>query len=277
MTERQVHASAVLSPHVKLGPGVKIGPGCVLTGDVELGEGVELIANVYVQGPVKIGPRTRVWPNACIGADPQDYKVKPGFATAGVVVGADCLIRECVTIHSASKPDVATRLGDRVFMMAASHVGHDGHVHDDVVLVNNVLLAGHVEVFEKATIGGGTAIHQFCRVGRQAFLSGLCAIATEVPPYGVTMNRNNLVSINMVGMRRGGVAREQVTLARRAFREVFRKNLPKPAMIQRLTELDAEAGGPGPIREMLEFVRAAKRPICPYRGNPRVTGESDAE
>jgi len=277
MPDRQIHPSAVLSPEVKLGEGVKIGPGCVLTGSVELGDHVELVAMVYLQGPVKIGARTRLWPGACVGADPQDYKVKPGFATPGVVIGEDCLIREHVTIHSATRPEAPTRLGNRVFMMAASHVGHDGHVHDDVVLVNNVLLAGHVEVFEKATIGGSTAVHQFCRIGRHAFLSGLCAIATDVPPYGVTVNRNNLVSINMVGMRRGGVSREHVTLARRAFREVFRRNLPRPAMIETLARLDQEAGGCVPIRQMLEFVQTAKRPICPYRGNPRITGESGAD
>jgi UDP-N-acetylglucosamine acyltransferase len=262
----EIHPSAVVDKQAVLHPGVKVGPGCVIIGRVELHEGVELLAGCYLQGPCVIGARTRLWPGACVGADPQDYKVKPGFATAGVVIGADCLIREHATVHAATKTERPTTLGDRVFMMAGSHVGHDGRVHDDVVLVNNVLLAGHVEVFSKVTIGGSTGVHQFCRIGTGAFLSGQCAIATEVPPYGVTIGRNNLVSLNLVGMRRSGVSREHVTLARRAYREVFRKNLPRQGMLDRLGEL---APGCAPVQAMLEFVQTAKRPICPYRGNPR--------
>jgi UDP-N-acetylglucosamine acyltransferase len=268
-----IHASAVVDPSAEIADDVVIGPGCVVVGPVKLAAGVQLLANVYLQGPLTVGERTRFWPGACIGSDPQDYKVKPGFPTAGVTIGADCLIREGVTVHAATKTDAPTRVGDRVFMMVNSHAGHDAQVGNDVILVNGAVLAGHVQVFDKATISGNAGIHQFCRVGRFAFISGMSAIATEVPPFCVTHSRNTLAGMNFVGMRRNGFSREDITLARKAYRETFRKNLPRAEMIARLEEIAKEGpgggvreGGPCPaVVEMAEFVKSAKRPICPWR------------
>ncbi|MDP1660871.1 MAG: acyl-ACP--UDP-N-acetylglucosamine O-acyltransferase [Phycisphaerales bacterium] len=271
----KIHASAVVDPAAEIADDVTIGPGCIVTGPVKLSAGVSLLANVYLQGPLTVGERTRFWPGACIGSDPQDYKVKPGFPTAGVVIGTDCLIREGVTVHAATKVvgeggGGPTRIGDRVFMMVNSHAGHDAQVGNDVILVNGAVLAGHTQVFDKVTISGNAGIHQFCRIGRFAFISGMSAISTEVPPFCVAHSRNTLAGMNFVGMRRNGIAREDITLARRAYREVFRKNLARPLMIERLAALATE--GPGgaaapcaPVLEMLDFVKTAKRPICPYR------------
>lgn len=272
-----IHASAVVDPSAEIADDVVIGPGCVVVGPVRLAAGVSLLANVYLQGPLTVGERTRFWPGACIGTDPQDYKVKPGFPTAGAVIGSDCLIREGVTVHASTKTigeGKPTTIGDRVFMMVNSHAGHDAQVGNDVILVNGAVLAGHVQVFDKATISGNAGIHQFCRVGRFAFISGMSAIATEVPPFCVTHSRNTLAGMNFVGMRRNGFSREDITLARKAYRETFRKNLPRAELIQRLEEIAKE--GPGgaekpcaPVIEMAEFVKAAKRPICPYRRQSR--------
>lgn len=268
-----IHASAVVDPAAEIADDVVIGPGCVVVGPVKLAAGVQLLANVYLQGPLTVGERTRFWPGSTAGCDPQDYKVKPGFPTAGVVIGSDCLIREGVTIHAATKTvgeGNPTTIGDRVFMMVNSHAGHDAHVGNDVILVNGVMLAGHTRVFDKATISGNAGIHQFCRVGRLAFISGMSAISTDVPPFCVTQSRNTLAGMNLVGMRRNGVPREEITLARRAYREVFRANLPRAAMLERLEaislELPGSEGKPcSAVVEMLEFVKASKRTICPYR------------
>lgn len=258
---REIHPSAIVDARAVLGDGVKIGPGCIITGAVVLGEGVELVARVYLQGPLTIGARTRVWPGAVLGCEPQDYKVKPGFATAGVVIGADCLVRENVTVHSASKVDVPTRVGDRVFMMVGSHAGHDVQIGNDVVIVNGVLLAGHAQVHDRATISGNTAVHQFIRIGKLAMLSGLSAASTDFPPYCMGYGRNRMVGINAVGMRRAGFTREQITRTRQAYREVFRQSLTRPAMIQRLAELGVDCP---PVQEMAEFVRTATRAIMPH-------------
>jgi UDP-N-acetylglucosamine acyltransferase len=265
-----IHHSAVIDPQATLGEGVIIGPNCVVVGAVNLGQGVELLANVFLQGPLTIGPRTRIWPGASIGTDPQDYKVKPGFPTAGVTIGADCLLREGVTIHSATKADVPTRIGDRVFMMVNSHAGHDAHVSDDVVIVNGSMLAGHTFVGPKVNISGNSALHQFCRVGKGAMLSGGSAISTDVPPYCVTVGRNALAGLNLVGMRRSGVPREHITLTREAYRKVFRANAPRSEMIALLTEY--AASGAQPVIDMLDFVTSGKKPICPYRPQPSRSG-----
>ncbi|MCU0688552.1 MAG: acyl-ACP--UDP-N-acetylglucosamine O-acyltransferase [Phycisphaerales bacterium] len=270
MATSTVHPSCVIDSRVKLGERCRLGPNCVLVGDITLADDVELLANVYLQGPLTIGPRTRVWPGAVLGGDPQDYKVKPGFPTAGVTIGADCLIREGVTVHAATKTDIPTRIGSRVFMMANSHAGHDAQVSDDVILVNGVLLAGHVQVHEKAVISGNTGVHQFCRVGKMAMVSGAAAIATEIPPYCMAYGRNSLAMLNVVGMRRAGISREHITIARQAYREVFRANLPRPQMIERLTELGQNCPC---VMDMATFVRESKRAIAPHRAQRDATDD----
>jgi len=268
-----IHPSAVVDPSAELADDVTIGPGCVVVGPVRLGAGVQLMANVFLQGPLTVGERTRFWPGACVGCDPQDYKVKPGFPTAGVTIGSDCLIREGATVHAATKTvgeGGPTRIGDRVFMMVNSHAGHDCQVGNDVVMVNGSILAGHTQVADKVTLSGNAAVHQFCRIGRFAFISGLSAVATEVLPFCVHHSRNTLGGINLVGMRRNGFSREDITMVRRAFREVIKRNLPRPEMIAALEALATEGTGGraspcAPVMEMVEFARAARRPLCPYR------------
>lgn len=267
-----IHPTTIVDPQAVLASDCTIGPGCVIRGKVEIGPGVELVGNVYLNGPLKIGARTRVWPGAMLGFEPQDYKFKPDSPTAGTLIGSDCLIREGVTIHAASKMEHPTTIGDRVFMMVNSHAGHDAVVGNDVILVNGALLAGHTHVMDKATISGNTGIHQFCRVGRFAFVSGCAAVSTEIPPFCVAHGRNTIAGINLVGMRRNGFGREDVTKTREAFREVFKANLPKPMMIERLTTMSA---GCAPVTEMLEFVKASKRPICPFRHQSRDDGDME--
>lgn len=262
----RVHPTAILSGDISLAPGVEIGPHCVLEGAIRLGTGVRLFAGVHILGPVEIGDNTQLYPGACIGFPPQDWKFKPGMPTAGVRIGSGCLIREHVTIHAATKLDAPTSVGDRCFLMVGSHLGHDARIGNDVVLVNQVMLGGHAQIADKATLGGGTAIHQFCRIGRLAFLSGNASLSTDVPPFCVAWNRNQLVGINVVGLRRNNVARPTITLIRKAFREVLRPVLPRAEVVARLEELGRECPE---ILEMAEFVRHAKRAITPGAGRNR--------
>jgi UDP-N-acetylglucosamine acyltransferase len=270
----KVHPTAEISAECQLHDSVEIGPGVRIMGKVSLAAGVRLIGHCYINGPVSIGERTVVYPYACIGFEPQDVKFKPGMPTAGVVVGADCLIREHVTIHLASKPENPTRIGDRVFMMVSSHVGHDARVDDDVTLVNNAALGGHSHVAARAILGGNCAIHQYCRVGRMAFVSGLSAMSTDTPPFAIAWTRNSLASINLVGMRRSGMPSDHITRVRQAYRETLRKGLSKDQTIATLTRL---AEGCPPVGELLEFVRTAKKPIAPYVSNRRVREDGMAD
>lgn len=258
----QIHPTASVSADAEIAPDAVIGPHCQLTGPVRLGAGVRLISNVIIQGPCTIGDRSVVYPFACLGFEPQDYKFKPGTPTAGVRIGADCLIREYATVHAASKPDRPTMIGDRCFLMVSAHIGHDARIGNDVILVNNVCLAGHSEVEDKATISGASVLHQHCRVGRMAFISGGSALSTDLPPYCVAWGRNSMVGLNLVGMRRSGISREQITDLRTLFRRVFMARLTRPEMIE---VLEAAARTCPPAADIVDFLRTSKRALCPYR------------
>lgn len=260
-----IHPTAVISPESELAEDVQIGPGCVLEGAVKLGAGVRLIASVYLKGPLEIGSGTQVWPFACLGTPPQDFKFGADSITAGAVIGSDCIIREHATVHAATRDDKPTRLGDRVFLMVSSHVGHDATVGDDVILVNNTVLGGHSVVETKATLSGGCMVHQFCRIGRLVFMSGGSGVSSDVPPFCVVSDRQRLGGVNLVGMRRAGMERDEITAVRRAFREVIRKPVTRAEM---QAYLDEEGKRWPAVAEMAEFVRTAKRPICPGRGRP---------
>lgn len=254
----EIHPSAVVSEDARLAPGVQIGPGCVLDGPVVLEQGVRLIAGVFITGPAVIGARTIVYPGACLGFGAQDYKVKPGDPTPGVRIGADCLIREHVTVHAATKPDRPTTIGDHVFMMVGSHAGHDCQVGARTILVNRVELAGHVEVGEKANLSAHVLVHQFCRIGRMAMVSGNASFVQDLPPFCLGAERSLLHGINVVGLRRAGVAREDITLLRAAYRDAIRVLRSRSDIIDALRRIGE--GNPL-IDEVTEFYRTSKRGV----------------
>lgn len=263
----QVHPSAIVSGETQLGEGVRIGPFCVLDGQVTLGPGVELVSHVCIRGPVTIGANTRLYPGACIGFEPQDFKYTPGMKTAGVVIGADCLIREHVTIHASTKPEVPTSVGSRCFLMATTHLGHDVKIGNNVIMVNGAGIAGHSEVADNVILSGAVLIHQFVRVGRYAMLSGGVGVSMDVPPFCLVPERNRLGGVNLVGLRRGGFAREEITAVRRAFRKVLRvPTLTKQEMVAELERLGAESPA---VREMAAFVAEPnRRAVCPGPARP---------
>lgn len=258
-----VHPTAVVDPQAQLADDAQIGPYCIVSGPVTLGAGVRLIAHVNIQGPCTIGDATIVYPNASLGFEPQDFKFKPGAPTAGVSIGRNCLIREHATIHASTKPDRPTTIGDRVLMMVNSHLGHDAWVGDDVILVNNCMLAGHSEVQSKAILSGGAMLHQFGRIGRMAMCGGGSVLSNDVPPFCMTANRNTLVGLNLVGLRRSGMPPDEINAIKRAYSQVFRINPPRTELLEML---DERAKSSPAVAEMAAFVRASKRAICPVGG-----------
>jgi UDP-N-acetylglucosamine acyltransferase len=254
----QVHPTASVSREAILADDVQIGPMCVLDGPVRLAPGVRLIGNVYIQGPASIGENTILYPFACIGFPPQDYKFKPGDRTAGVVIGRDCLIREHATVHAASNDHTPTSIGDKVFMMANSHIAHDCRVGNSVIMVNNCAIAGHSQLGDNVTLSAAALVHQFNRVGRLGFVSGASALTNEMPPFCVAWGRNQMIGINLVGLRRSGMPREHITLIRRAYREAFRSRVPKAEALAILRQIGSECP---PVMEMADFVATARRAI----------------
>lgn len=260
-----VHPTAIVSDQTELAEGVEIGPYCVLMGKVKLGAGVRLVAHVVLQGPIEIGAGTQVWPYACLGLPPQDVKFGPDSVTAGVVIGQNCILREHMTIHAATNDHTPTRVGDRAFLMGTTHVAHDAKLGDDVIFVNGAGVAGHTQIGDRVILSGSVIIHQFVRVGRLAMFSGGTGSSADVPPFCVVNERQRIGAVNIVGMRRAGMNSADITAVRRAFRETIRKTMPKAEMLAILDEIGADHA---PVREMGEFIRAAKRPICPGRGRP---------
>ncbi|MCC6659792.1 MAG: acyl-ACP--UDP-N-acetylglucosamine O-acyltransferase [Phycisphaerales bacterium] len=265
-----IHSTAIVDPTCDLAPDVEIGPGCVLSGGVRLAAGVRLVGNVYLSGPLTVGTGTILYPFVCLGFPGQDYKFKPGDPTPGVAIGADCILREHVTVHAATRPDRPTTVGDRVMMMVGSHVGHDGRLGSNTILVNGALLAGHSEVGDGAILSAGTLVHQFTRVGRLAMMQGDSAVSMDVPPFCLAHGHNSIIGINLVGLRRSGMDRAHITKVREAFRLALRRPMSKPERIALLEDLGRDCP---PVMELARFVAEAKKLALPRQA--RIGGEND--
>ncbi len=255
----EIHASAVVEDGAQLGSGVKIGPFCHVGADTKLGDDVELLSHVSLQGSTTLGARTRIFPFASIGNEPQDLKYNGEPVT--LEIGEDCTIRETVTMNPGTAGGGSvTRIGDRCTFLASSHVAHDCIVGNDVIFSNNVMLAGHCVVGDHVIFGGGAAAHQFCRIGHHAFIGGLSGTEGDVIPFGMVIGtRGGLAGLNLVGMRRSGIARESIHAVRGGYKEVFLSGRP---IQESAKELRASATDELLV-DMLDFVLAsADRALC---------------
>ncbi len=188
---------------------------------MSLGAGVVLHSHVVVAGRTEIGPRTRVFPFASLGHAPQDLKFKG--EPSRLVIGADTVIRENVTMNPGTEGGgMLTSVGDRCLVMVGAHVAHDCRVGNDVILVNNATLAGHVHIGDRAILGGLCAVHQWVRIGEGAFVGGMSGVENDVIPYGTVIgNRARLGGLNLVGLRRANLPREDVHALRNAYKLLF--------------------------------------------------------
>ncbi len=261
--ETKIHPLAVVEDGAKIGAGAKIGPFCTVGPEVELGEGCELISHVALAGRTTIGPRTRIFPFASIGHIPQDLKYHGEASTLSI--GADCMIREGVTINPGTEGGgLETIIGDRCAFLANSHVGHDTRVGNNVILSNNVMLAGHVTVGDYVIFGGGSAVIQYARVGSHAFVGGMSGLENDLIPYGMAMgNRAQLAGLNIIGLRRRGFTRDQIHDIRRAYRLLF---ADEGTLSERVEDVAEEFSTHPFVHEILDFIREGKdRAICTPR------------
>jgi UDP-N-acetylglucosamine acyltransferase len=263
-----ISPDAVISPAAHVAPGAsiaagcRIGPGCVVGPECELEEGVDLAAHVVLDGRVRLGAGVRVFPFATIGLPPQDLKYR-GEPT-GVTIGARTHIREHATIHRGSVGgDGWTRIGADGLVMCVAHVGHDCRIGNGVVLVNNVMLAGHVEIGDFAFIQGGAAIQQFVRIGRMALVAGMSGVERNVLPFGrVKGYRAKLHGLNTIAMRRRlGLSKEQVVTVARAVHDLYRGGRPE----DHLDAVAAAHPGNAHVAEILAFARdRGRHGLCPF-------------
>ncbi|CDN47760.1 acyl-ACP--UDP-N-acetylglucosamine O-acyltransferase [Neorhizobium galegae] len=210
-----VEDGAVIGENVVVGPFSHVGPRVVLK------DGVELVSHAVVSGRTEIGRNCRIFPMAIIGGVSQSLHEAGEDST--LTVGDNCVMREGVTMNCGTVGGGGkTVVGNNCLFLANSHVAHDCQLGNDIIMSNNVMLAGHVHVADRAILGGGCAVHQFTRIGRQAFIGGLTAVNYDVIPYGMLNgNPGVLGGLNVVGMTRAGIERATIHVVRRAFKQIF--------------------------------------------------------
>ena len=256
----EIHPTAIIADGAKIGENVSIGPYSMVGSDVELDDGVELISHVVVTGHTSIGANTRIFPFASIGHQPQDLKYQ-GEASS-LTIGCNNVIREYVTMNPGTEGGgMATRIGNNCLFMVAAHVAHDCQIADNVILVNNATLAGHVSIEDWAIIGGLSAVHQFVRIGKHSMIGGKTGVAEDVIPYGsVIGNRAHLSGLNIVGLKRRDFSREDIQNLRKAYRLIFAEEGTFAERILDVAELFPDNE---PVQDIINFINAdSSRAIC---------------
>jgi UDP-N-acetylglucosamine acyltransferase len=220
-TSAQIHPMSVIEDGAMIGENVVVGPFCHVGPKVTLHDNVQLISHVVVLGRTTVGKGTKIFPSAVIGGDSQSAHHSAVDTT--LIIGENCTIREGVTMNTGTvEHGGSTVVGDNNLFLAYSHVAHDCRLGNNIILSNNVMLAGHVTIGDRAILGGGSAVHQFTRVGKHAFIGGLSAVSYDVIPYGMLNgNPGILGGLNVVGMTRAGVERAEIHRVRRAFKQIF--------------------------------------------------------
>lgn len=259
MSKPEIHPQAVVAPGAKLAAGVKVGPFASISEGVELGEGCQVHAHAVVQGPSTFG-RGNVFHAFCvIGGDPQDYTF--GGERTELRVGEENVFREYVTVsRGTTKGGGVTKIGDKNFFLAYTHIGHDCQIGSNVLFVNAATLAGHVTIEDFATIGALSPVHQFCRVGRHAYIGACTVITQDVLPFSlvVTERETRSVGINAIGLERKGFSEERRKTLQKAFRMLLRS---KRNTTQAIGELREILGKSEDVQELIRFVESAQRGI----------------
>ena len=259
-----IHPTAIVAAGARLADDVVIGPYCVVGEHVALANGVRLMSHVVVEGRTTIGDRTRIFPFASIGHEPQDLKYD-GEASS-LEIGADNTIREHVTMNPGTAGGgMVTRVGDHCLFMVGAHVAHDCQIGNYVIMANNATLAGHVVIEDHALLGGLSAVHQFVRIGQHAMIGGMSGVERDVIPYGQVMgDRARLHGLNIIGMQRRGFSREDIQGLRSAYNCLFGDS---GTLSERVEEVARRFSGIGPVDDLVAFIRAdSSRAICQPKG-----------
>ncbi|GGW73225.1 acyl-ACP--UDP-N-acetylglucosamine O-acyltransferase [Alteromonas halophila] len=229
-----IHPTAVISQNATLGQNVEVGPFCFVDDDVEIGDNCRLTSHVVIRGPSRIGKNNTFYQFSSIGEDCQDKKYA-GERTE-LVIGDDNVFREGVTVHRGTVQDNAlTQIGSRNLLMVNAHVAHDCMLGNDIILANNVAVAGHVQIDDFAIVGGAVGIHQFCKIGAHAFLGAGGIILRDVPPFIMVSGHKHVPQgINAEGLRRRGFSKEAIMAVKRAYKVIYREGNTLGEAIEKL-------------------------------------------
>lgn len=273
-----IHPTAVVAPGAQLGTDVEIGPHCVISENAIIGDRTRLGPQVVINGHTTLGKENVIHGLASLGGAPQDFSYC-GEETR-LEIGARNTVREFVTINRGTiKGGGVTRIADDCLLMACCHVAHDCEIESGVILSNNVLLAGHVRVCERANISGSSAAQHFVTIGKFAYVGGLTRMAQDVPPYMILEGHPSRVrGVNVIGLRRGDIAEDEISILRDAYKAIWRseglrreifveleqRHPNSPSLAQLLSDMrETEAGGKGRYRESMreDFMRMGRELI----------------
>jgi UDP-N-acetylglucosamine acyltransferase len=265
-----VHPSSVVEDGAIIGAGVEIGPFCHVGPRVVLEDGVRLRSHVSIVGITRVGARSDLHPGVALGGEGQIRG--NDFAEGRLEIGADCVLREMVSMHVGSrKGGGLTKVGAKGFFMCNAHVGHDCHVGEGVTFANSVALGGHVEIGDGVIFGGLAAVQQFCRVGKGAMVGGLTGVNRDVIPYAMAFGDHvELAGLNLIGLKRRGLSRETINAMRATFRAVFQA-AEGGSVADRAQAARARFSGVKEVGEIVDFILAeAKQELClaRRRGGP---------
>lgn len=249
----KVHPSAVVEEGAVIGPDCQIGPFAAIGPEVTLGRGVVVKSHAVLTGWTDIGDETVIYPFASVGEVPQDLKFK-GERTR-LIVGKRNRIREGATLNTGTEGGGGvTRVGDDCLLMTGAHVGHDSQIGDRVILVNQVAIAGHCHIGDDVIVGGLSGVHQWVRIGKGAIIGAVTMVANDVVPYGlVQAPRGELEGLNLVGLKRRGVERSEITALRAAYQMLAQGEGTFMDRARRLSEETESAH----VREITDFILAA--------------------
>jgi UDP-N-acetylglucosamine acyltransferase len=253
-----VHPTAIVSPRARIGTGCYVGPYSILGDDVELKDEVRLESHCVIDGHTVIGEGTRVFPFVSIGLPAQDLKYKGELSETRI--GRRNVIREFVTIHRGTAGGgMLTQIGDDCLLMAQVHVAHDCILGDGVIMANAATLAGHVIIENNANVGAYSGVHQFCRVGREAYVGGYSVVVKDALPFALTVgNHARCYGLNTTGMKRRGYSREVISSLHRAFHLLLSSKLNTSQALERIREEIKESAE---VDSLVEFIQSSNRGV----------------
>ena len=259
-----IHPTAVIDSQAEIDADVAIGPYVVIDGPVKIKRGSRVMAHAYLTGWTEIGADNEIHPGAVIGEAPQDkaYKGEETYLR----IGDHNIIREHAQIHRGTAPGSSTIVGNRNFLMANSHIGHNCNIGDNVTLANGALIAGYVEMGNHVFISGNCVVHQFVRIGDYALMRGLSATSRDVPPYAIIDWQHTVRGVNVTGLKRAGFDDKRIREIREAFRVLFRKGRNLSLAVK---ELEMHERANSDVSALLDFIKSSKRGVC--FGDQRVT------
>ncbi len=254
----EIHPAAVVSARAEVGEGSYVGPFCTVGDEVRLGARVRLESHVVVDGRTEIGDDTHIFPFVSVGLAPQDLKYRG--EPAETRIGRRNRVREFVTIHRGTEGGgMLTSVGDDCLIMAQAHIAHDCRVGSRVIMANAATLAGHVSVEDGANVGAYSGVHQFCRVGREAYVGGYSVVVKDALPFALTVgNHARCYGLNTVGMKRRGYPSETIEALHHAFRLLLSSKLNTTQALSRIRE---EIGDSPQVEELLRFIETSGRGV----------------